>query len=175
MEAKLTITEDTVTEYLNKLDELSSDVSNNRRFIRSAGQEMHFDYIAPLMPKWNPNLMYSPLEPDNQIIDISDGLTTIELIYTGFTEDAKMNALPKGVWSEFGDKTQGILERDYAYYQETGDDPIADNFEGHWFATRGTLRYNDMFRLKTIAYLNKLTHLEKWKGAKKVHLEDYIE
>lgn len=175
MKAKIKITEDTVTDYLNKLSEFTSDTPNNRRFIRDAGQEMHYEYIEPLMPKWNPNLMFSPLEADNQTIDISTGMTSIELLYTGFTETAKMRQLPKGVWWEFGDKLRNILERDYAYYQETGQDPIAAEFEGHWYARDGTKAYANQFHHKTMAYLDRLMHLEKWQGTKKIYLEDYIE
>ena len=175
MKAKFEIIENTVTDYLNKLDELANDEGNTRRFLKDSAQEMHFEYIEPLMPKWNPNLMYSPLEPEHQIVKISKGVSSIELLYTGFTEEAREGDLPKGVWSEFGDKFTGTLERDYALYQETGQDPIAPDFAGHHFVKRGTHNYLNQFYTKTDAYLDRLMHLEQWQKNWYVSLYDYME
>ena len=176
MNHKLEIVEDTVSKYLDELYELSNSEDNTNRFLKDAGHELHFRYVEPLMPKWNPNLMYSPLEKRHQIFDINSEISSLELLYTGFTESAEMNDFPKGVWSEFWDKTQGILQRDYAFYQETGDDPIAEDFEGHHFVQEGTSNYTTEFHYKTMAYMDKLMHLEKWqRQAEYVDLYDYME
>lgn len=170
------VEEDTVTKYLNELIKLSSDESNKKRYLGDAGYELHFRYIEPEMPKWNPNLMYSPLEKRHQIFDNDEEHSSLELLYTGFTEEAERRVLPEGVWSEFGDKTQGILQRDYAVYQETGQDPIADEFPGHHFVRKGTSNYTTEFHYKTMAYLDRLMHLEKWQRQSKfVDLYDYME
>lgn len=167
--------EETVTDYLTKLDELTSNKSNITSFLRDASHELHFRYIEPEMPKWNPNLMYSPLEPRHNVVDIGGGKDSIRLIYTGFTEAAEERDLPKGVWSEFGDKVQGILHRDYAFYQETGEDPIAPDFEGHWYVKKGTANYANEFHYKTMAYLDRLMHLEGWnRTSQHIDLDDYI-
>ena len=176
MTVEFDIIEDTITEYLEKLTELSTGEDNRKRFLKDAGHELHFRYINPEIPKWNPNLMYSPLEKRHQNFKIGDGVSSLELLYTGFTETAEMGELPVGVWSEFGDKSQGILERDYAYYQETGEDEIAPDFAGHHYVGKGTANYSTEFHYKTMAYLDRLMHLEHWKRQSEfVDLYDYME
>lgn len=173
---KFDIEEDTVTPYFEKLIELSSSETNKKTFLKDAGHELHFRYVEPKMPKWNPNLLYSPLEKRHQFFDVDEERSSLELLYTGFTETAKMRALPEGVWSEFGDKAQGILKRDYAYYQETGEDPIAPEFPGHRYVGEGTANYATEFHYKTMAYLDRLMHLEKWQRQSQfVDLYDYME
>lgn len=175
MSPKFEIVEDTFSSYLNKLIELVCDENNSRNFIKDAGAEMHFRYIEPEMPKWNPNLMYSPLESRYQKTKISDESIMLDLIYTGFTETAEMGALPEGVWSEFGDKNTGTLERDYALYQETGKDEIAPDFAGHHFVQKGTYTYSTEFHYKTMVYIDKLMRLERWqRQSNPIDLYDYM-
>lgn len=176
--AKITIVEDTVTEYLQRLATLSADETNTKNFLRDASSELHFRYIAPRMPKWNPNLIHSPIEPEHQLFEGAVEKSVIELLYTGFTEDANDNLLPKGVWSEFGDKSQGILERDYAYFQETGKDPIADadDAKHKFFVKTGTSDYNTEYHYKVDAYLDRLMHVERWQRTSRfIHLYDFEE
>lgn len=164
-----------VTKYLEQLEDLSTNKTNKRNFLKDSAQEMHFDYIEPRMPRWNPNLMLSPVESKNQKIDISEDKSIMMLTYTGFTEEAIDGNLPKGVWSEFGDKYTKTLERDYAYYQETGEDEIADDFEGHHYVEFGTKAYLNQFYAKTQAYSDSLLNLEPWSKSWKVDLYDYME
>jgi len=178
MNLDVTIVENSTLTYLEKLEELSADEDNKKRYIKDAGHELHFRYIEPEMPKWNPNLMYSPLEKEHQDYSIDSNISTLELLYTGFTETAQMNALPLGVWGEFGDKAQGILQRDYAFYQETTIDPIADpkGARSPHFVKKGTANYATEFHYKTMAYLDRLMHLEKWQRQSEfIDLYDYME
>ena len=170
--------QENVTEYLTKLTELVSDESNTVNFLKDAGSELHFRYIEPNMPKWNPNLMYSPLEPDHRKTEVNEDKSFIELLYTGFTESAKMNDLPEGVWSEFGDKAQGILERDYAYFQETTKDPVAEpkDAKSPFFVKTGTATYTTEFHYKTMAYVDQLMQLKRWRRVTVFRdLYDYME
>ena len=163
-----------VTNYLDKLDELSSNEPNIRRFLKDVAQELHTEYIEPIMPKWNPNLMYSPMEREHQIINISPSTYSLELIYTGYTEKEESGDI--NVWSDFaegGDPSTHHLERDYAFYQETGYDPIAPIFAGHAYVARGTAAYSTAMYNKTMAYADRLMHLEKWEGAVFIDLYDY--
>ena len=166
--------QENVSKYLDKLDTLSTDASNTKRFLKDVGQEMHLEFIEPLMPKWNPNLMYSPLEREHQIVKTSSTLSSLELIYTGFTELEEGGEI--NVWSEFaehGNPATHHLERDYAFYQETGYDPIAPVFGGHGYVAKGTAAYSTQMNYKTMAYLDRLMHLEKWEGAVFIDLYDY--
>lgn len=177
MSIKFNVVEDNLSEYLDQLKELVYNKENNTAFLRDAAHEMHFRYIKPLMPEWNPNLIFSPMESQNQEINVDVGLSKIELRYTGFTQQAKERILPEGVWSEFGDKVQGILERDYAFYQETGEDPIAppEGAKHKFFIKKGTATYNTEFHYKTMAYVDRLMHLQGWKRVSKYYdLDDYM-
>lgn len=174
---KFKIKEDTITDYLKQLDELAHNTTNQKRFLKTAASEMHFDYIEPLIPKWNPNLMYSPLEEDNQIYKISNNFSSIELIYTGFTDrefEREGNGLFK-VYSEFGDKYTGELYRDYAFYQETGFDWDAPHFEGHHYALLGTQTYQAQYYMTVLYYLDDVMNLKPHKNRKFVDLYDYEE
>ena len=174
MKTKIQIVEDTVTEYLDKLQKLSADPSNKTRFLKSAASEMHFEYVEPLMPKWNPNLMYSPLEKKNQVINVSDTVSSIELIYTGYTEEESYGL--EKVYSEFaegGNPQSGHLARDYAYYQETGQDPIAEDFGGHHYVGLGTLMYQSKYYSTVLYYLDDLMNLKAHQNRSFVDLYDY--
>lgn len=182
MVLKVEITEDTLTEYMDQVYDLANDQSNERRFIRDAGLEIHEEFIFPRMPKWNPNLILSPLEPQNQLIEITEDKSVIELLYTGFTEQALAKELEKGVWSEFGDKVEGKLERDYAEYQETGidvharnDDERAPRFRGHHYVEFGLKASVTHYNNKVLYYLDRLMHLQKWEGVQKISIFDYLE
>ena len=181
MKSKFTIVEDTVTPYLEKLYEFTSDPFNHEAFLKDAAQELHFDYIEPLMPKWNPNLMFSPLEQENQVFKPDGGLATLDLIYTGKTEmaeerewDKDENNLYKVYW-EFGDKFTGELHRDYAYYQETGQDDIAKNFGGHHFVKRGTSNYLNQYHARVQAYADSLLRGNNWKTEARIDRFDYVD
>jgi hypothetical protein len=54
-------------------------------------------------------------------------VSSIEIMYTGERIEEYTSSIPPKVWWEFGDKDTGTLERDYAFFQETGIDPIADS------------------------------------------------
>ena len=177
-EMKVRIVKETVTDYLAKLEELATDTSNQKRFLQDSAQEMHFDYIEPLMPKWNPNLIFSPLERENQIFSTEQGYSILELVYTGFTEEARHEELEHIFW-EFGDPIDHVLYRDYALYQETGVDEVARNFEGQHYVEMGTGAFLNRYHDRTRAYVNTLLHLEEWGTETRVsrtsHMENWFD
>lgn len=148
MKTKIQITEDTITEYMDFIWESFNknaprELEKQSRLLVGEYGDEHDGYIAPNMATarygdFNPNLFMSGQEQDywkhygssnpHGIMGQKD-LIGIEILYTGmrlhenYGDDAK-------VWWEFakdneGDPTERILGRDYAYYQETGLDPIA--------------------------------------------------
>lgn len=181
MKAKLTIVRDSLSNYLEAVYRTVSDPSNDEAFLKNAAQELQFDYIDPLMPKWNPNLMFSPLERKNNHFSTTGGKSTLELIYTGFTEEARHDGLEKIYW-EFGDPIEHILDRDYAYYQETGVDKFAPTkdkeaprFEGHHYVKRGTHRYLNRYYERTQAYAMALLQNDKIQAEDRIGRQGYID
>ena len=171
---KLSIKENTISGYLDKLEELTADTTNQKLFLQDAAQEMHFNYIEPLMPTWNPNLIFSPLEKKNQIYSSNGEQSILELVYTGFTEEARHDELEHIYW-EFGDPYEHYLERDYALYQETGIDELAPTFEGHHFVEKGTQNYLNQYHDRTRAYADSLLHLNKWGTEARIGRSSYME
>ena len=177
---RVRVVKETVTDYLAKLEELATDTSNQKRFLQDSAQEMHFDYIEPLMPTWNPNLIFSPLEKDHQIFSTENGFSALELEYTGFTQEARHEELEHIFW-EFGDPIDHVLERDYALFQETGEDEVFDYSKSHYrpthlhFVQRGTDAYLNRFHDRTRAYAMSLLHLEKWGTETRVSKTSYME
>lgn len=169
MTAKFTV-EESVTKYINQVKKLANDTPNTRSFLKTAAKDMHFENILPLMPAWNPNLIYSPMMSKNQRTNFSTSISTLDLIYTGFT-GRQLNK----VFREFGDVTTGMLDRDYAFYQETGQDDLAPTFEGHWFVRRGTMTYQPEFNFRALEFAYSLLRLQKWKGSMKIDLYDFEE
>lgn len=156
--------EDNMSDYLDKLIKLAKDETNTRNFLRDVLTEAHSEYIAPLMPQWNPNLINSPMEPEHQTVEMENGKASIELLYTGFTREERTKGLDL-VYSEFtatGSKKSRHIYRDYALYQETGQDEYAPNFKGHHFVREGTKAYAPVARERMTEYVQRLLHLEKW-------------
>lgn len=183
-EMKVRVVKETVTDYLAKLEELATDTSNQKRFLQDSAQEMHFDYIEPLMPKWNPNLIFSPLEKNHQIFSSEGQYSSLELEYTGFTQEAIHGELEEIFW-EFGDPYEHILERDYAYFQETGEDDVFDYSKSNYrpthlhYVQRGTDAFLNRYHDRARTYAVSLLHLEEWgtetRVSKSSYIDDYIE
>lgn len=167
MKAKLTVTEDTLTPYFEELYRLVSDEDNAQNFLRDSAAELHFEHIEPLMPDWNPNLKISPMEHEHQIYRQEGERHIFDMIYTGFTQEEKMGL--EKVFAEFAmdfDPATKRLSRDYAYFQETGEDEVVDpkryTPQHTHFVKRGTASYTTQFHYKAMAYANQLLHLERW-------------
>lgn len=167
MNSNINVEADGVIDYFEKLEALANDKSNIQNFLRDAGYDLHQRYIRPLMPTWNPNLIYSPMEPEHQIFEIGE-VSSLDLLYTGFTRIEKAGKL-RHLFKEFavnGDIFSGHLERDYAFFQETGIDHKVNPHKYQpthlHFVERGTKEFETEFHYKTMAYLDKLMHLERW-------------
>lgn len=170
MGTKMSI-KDTLTKYIDDVIKLVDDESNTQKFLETTGQELHFDYISQYIPKWNPNLVLSPMERSHQFFELSNGISFLELEYSGFT---RRSYFPKGVWQEFSDDPEGLkppdereLEKDYAYYQETGNDPEASpEGGGKYYVHFGTAAYNPMYNMRATELMYNWLRLQRWKGSK---------
>lgn len=83
--------------------------------------------IARLMSTtFNPHLYTSGQNEDLWKHMVDEGMSIIEIMYTGRYLHEEYPIGKAKVWWEFADKNnQNKLGRDYSWYQETGEDPIA--------------------------------------------------
>lgn len=140
-EIKFNIKEDRISEYL---DTISNKVDNQAKQHLTdmakllTGTSGIQQYIAP----WNPNLFLSGKDQSKWIFEQSDDRSSISVNYTGMT--ARSRSYDFKVWWEFSEEYQNAssyddwewlqysepfertLARDYAYYQETGEDEVAE-------------------------------------------------
>jgi hypothetical protein len=168
--AKITIIEDTVTEYLHKLD--NHFHKSQPRLLKKLAEGLTHEYITPLVPTWNPNLYLSGLDESKWIIKTASEIIGIEVIYTGFTKFSEHMY----VWWEFGgfsDMRYTDLQRDYAYYQETGKDEKAKPFEGHHYVKQGTKAFEKPMQNITAQYMDKIMRLQNINGTKQVSLDSF--
>lgn len=143
---------DTATEYLEKLETLFK--TEKKEMVNTLMREMvgfpfsrEGGYIAPLMSQWNPYLYSTGQNSKYWEGTSEEGLTSIEALYTGMDIHSFYGTeLPKGVWSEFAtpetankkDPKDRVLERDYAFFQETGIDTKANKKHAK---NRGAIRH----------------------------------
>lgn len=157
MNSKIVITEDTVSEYCEKLSKHFH--KSQPTMLKNLARKLTSDFITPLVPTWNPNLYLSGLDESKWVIKTSAEIIGIDIIYTGFTKFSEhMN-----VWWEFGGFSTlypTSLKRDYAYYQETGKDSKAESFEGHHYVDRGTAGFEEAIAPITAQYMEKIMHLK---------------
>lgn len=148
MKIKAIVTEDTITEYLTNLQ---SDYEKQEhtilekmatRLVGEYGDETD-GFIAPLMShEFNPNLFMSGQDEDYWKIEQGDERSTLEIIYTG--KRLHDNYSHPLVWWEFATEDTADdapryrqLGRDYAYFQETGRDPVAESSKAkHKYAVK---------------------------------------
>jgi hypothetical protein len=161
MKVKIQV-EDTVSEYLEKLEQGFKDAKPllNQSFaeeIVGSYGGTNSGHIAPLMSTtFNPYLYMSGQDQSKWKYTENEGSSTITVLYSGMGLN-EMYSRPK-VWSEFGDKFEGVLERDYAYYQETGRDPIAKKEDAKHIGAiaRGLQASNQKDLKKVSSYLETL-------------------
>ncbi len=154
---------DTLTEYFEKV--LNHFHKSQTRLIEAMGHDLAEDTMT-FAPDWNPNLYLSGFEKQLWTEEISNEKSMIEILYTGFTEQVDFI----DVWWEFATPSSmhkspedRELGRDYAYYQETTYDSIADPRKAKHphFVRKGSEVYAHTMKPKTSEYLNKILRLEE--------------
>lgn len=135
MKAKITVT-DSLTEYFETIQaNMNENLEEQLRVMarRLVGEEENPSdgFIAPEMSTdFNPNLYISGQEEEYWKLSHNSSQlmgghqsSVLEIMYTGMRLHENLGSDAK-VWSEFTND-YGRLGRDYAFYQETGMDPIA--------------------------------------------------
>ena len=122
---------DNLTTYLELLKtEINREDYRRVKFLDEAAREL-VEIVDEIIPKWNPNLMYSGHEEEFWNYFNEEGISSLEIVYTGFTGEGMGEPDDIAVYWEFGKKHLGgyndILARDYAYYIEFGKDRFAPN------------------------------------------------
>ena len=175
IDIKILLEQDSISDYFEKLEKLFE--SEKKEMANTLMRDMvgfpfspGGGFIAPLMSKWNPYL-YSTGQNSKYWTGKSEGgLTTIEALYTGADFNDFWDKPPKGVWWEFAtDETAHLdpqdrkLERDYAYFQETGRDPIAHSSKARnkGAIEKGIMLSAPKIRSETEQYLSMLIQLKK--------------
>lgn len=172
-DAEIVVTEDTFTDYLNELEKHFNSHKDtlNYAFARSiVGNYGSMNgKIARLMSTdFNPHLYATGQDENLWKHTIEEGMSIIEIMYTGMHLHEEYPVGKARVWWEFGKYARGgtddVLERDYAWYQETGQDPIAKSKDAkHKGAIqRGLSSANHKDLNRTTEYMEaimKLQHL----------------
>lgn len=167
---------DTLSEYLDKLDELmkteKKEMANTLMWhLVGFYGSPEGGYIAPNMSKYNPYL-YSTGQMSKYWVGKSNNkLTTLEALYTGLDiHEYFFDGVPKGIWWEFATEDTSHLppkdrklERDYAYFQETGIDDVADSkYAKRKGAIRRSIKLAEMpLHLEVVDYFERILHLQK--------------
>ena len=128
------LVEETVTQGLNDLQErVSGEMENVLNEMASAATGYYEDTTASIPRRmsttFNPFLYISGQMPENREVNISQGQSEILVRYSGMGLEEELGSDAK-IWWEFAkgqeaDPYERELERDYAFFQETGSDPIA--------------------------------------------------
>lgn len=163
-----------VTENLSKyVDYLEKEVKNidrDKKVLEEMGEEF-VGIVDEVVPKWNPNLMYSGLNSETWNFLNKENMSELEIIYTGFTGEGMSEPDDIAVWWEFGKYHRGgysdILGRDYAYYQEFGQDKFAPNakvkahdFGGNHYVASGVASFDsDVLEYYAEEYIRQLLQL----------------
>ncbi|MBQ2654084.1 MAG: hypothetical protein IJF83_11050 [Methanobrevibacter sp.] len=174
----MNVIEDDLTTYLEKLENLLK--TEKKEMVNTLMREMvgfpylrGGGYIAPLMSQWNP-FLYSTGQDSKYWEGLSsDGITTLEAVYTGMDINSFFGSgLPKGVWSEFAtretknkDPKNRVLERDYAFYQETGIDEKAkpEQARNKGAIRKGIIEATPHLHRDVVDYVGRLLELKQVK------------
>ena len=116
MNVKLIIQEDSVTPYLNDIENRLN--ASREEIIRTIGEKFATNAAADVAV-WTGNLSQSIDDPDNWHLTDDMEFMQLDIVFTGLADDFD------DWWDEFRDESSPYGGRDYAYYQETGEDEKA--------------------------------------------------
>ena len=142
-----------LSKYVEYLEKEIKNINRDKKVLETMAEDF-VDIVNEVIPTMNPNLIYSGSNPETWNIFNEDNRTELEIIYTGFTGEGMGEPDDIYVWWEFGKYHEGgysdILGRDYAYYQEFGQDKYAKSaktrapsFEGHHYVASAVGSFDD--------------------------------
>lgn len=151
MIAKLNVTKDTVSKYL---DTIHNNFHSHERVLLEGLGEILSEYIGLYdTPRYSSKLLESGLKRDNWVFNNKESISDLRIVYSGLEADYS--------WWEFSDdyRTNHSPDRDYAYFQETGIDNVANSklAKSRFFVKRGTVEKSaDIFEHTRKEYLRIL-------------------
>ena len=168
MKFEFKVKKDTIIQYLNELENRVNSVHLRDKYLELMAGDI-VEMVDEVVPKMNPNLRYSGLNEDFWDKKHEDDFSSLTILYTVFTGEMQCEPDDIEVWWEFGKYHKGgygdILGRDYAYYQEFGEDKFAPNskvkahtFEGHHYLESGILDSPDIVEYWAGEYLLKVLY-----------------
>ena len=155
---RIEVTKETVSEYFRQVGATFKE--ETPQILEDMG-DILVDNITTFAPDWNPNLYLSGYEKDWWVIEPTKTGTLLDILYTGMLyEDTVGEDEMKGWWEFGGHSYQPPAPptRDYAYFQETGQDPIADSglAKHKWFIARGAKKSQEPIVNKAKDYLDEI-------------------
>ena len=183
MKIKFLNTRETVSEYLTLLTEEVD--KGKKKHLHDMAELLTHKGIEPLAPKKNTPYLYKSGEKESRwVYDLWDkNKATVSITYSGmtykedgysnklktwleFSEEAKyaQEALERGDYSEYTyyryhmSATSRTLSRDYAFFQETGIDELADSDDAKhkYFIERGIDNRHKTILNKSAGYLKQI-------------------
>ena len=163
--------EETVTEGLEKLqEEFQGEIEFILRELAYQATGKEEDTSAPipsLMGRWNPWLYMSGQEESARTYEHDGGIHRVIINYSGMRYEEMYTPEEFKPWWEFAEDfesyaPEAILERDYAYFQETGRDSIADSKDAkhkyaiEWGMKAAARPIRDKLRSELETILNRL-------------------
>ena len=142
-----------LSKYVEYLEKEIKNIDRDKKVLEEMAEEF-VDIVGEVVPRASGNLSRSGLNPETWNIFNENNLTELEIIYTGFTGEGGSAPDDIHIWWEFGKYHRGgysdILGRDYAYYQEFGQDKYAESvkttaptFEGHHYVASAIRSFDD--------------------------------
>lgn len=170
MKFELVFEGDTISAYLDKLYEVANDPRRKEQALSGAATDV-VELVDEYVPKWNPNLRYSGLNEEFWEYTHSEDYSDVMILYTGFTGEGVSEPDDIAVWWEFSRYHKGgysdILGRDYAYYQEFGEDKFAPNgklkapnIPGKHYLEAGIMGSEDIIEYHIENYLERVMSLK---------------
>ena len=129
MNARIIIQEDSITPYLNDIENRLH--ASSEEIIYKIGKRFREEAQSRVNYWWG-NLFESVDKPSQWQIERDPNFIKLDIVFSGITEEVEE------WWGEFEDPSLPMGGRDYAYYQETGEDPIADpsHARSKWYVKR---------------------------------------
>ena len=118
MKFKTIIEEDSVTPYL---DDINTRLHASKQEIIYEIGRTFADEGASRIEDWQGNLAASVDNPDNWHLFNEEDIMKLDIVFSGTIQEDS----GERYWYEFADPNSSTGGRNYAYYQETGIDPIA--------------------------------------------------
>ena len=151
MTFKTTIVNDSITPYLNDIENRLN--ASKEEITYKIGKRFRTEAQSRVATWWE-NLYESVDKSSQWQIERERDFIKLDIVFSGIVDDVEE------WWGEFEDESLPAGGRDYAYYQETGDDPIAHpaNARRKWYvrnSVKPTQKFADTYLQNEIKRIMK--------------------